>query len=253
VQVTSANGGIGNTWITALLVAPPQLNLFLFDIGNGYAGYGQIAAYYIELYNTAAGTTSTMAVTLSAGLDAANATLTCVSGAPSCNANASHVLSDTASVPQNTAALWLLLVPVLQDASGNTVQVTVSATGATPATVDTIDTLVIFRDGFEGNPLGTGAVLEPENVAGETFTPPIADGNVVADVYKLRNGSARAQGIALPGPILDHRRASEGAQGYASAWVRTSAPASGRVEAGNGQRIVVLEAVVKPQAMPMPQ
>jgi len=166
VQVTSANGGIGNTWLAQTLVAPPQLSLLLFN--NVYATYGQIAPYYIELYNTAPGTTSTITVTLSAGLDTANATLTCVSGAGagSCSANASHVLSDTASMPLNSAALWQLLVPVLQNASGNTVQVTVSATGATPASVNAIDTLVIHRDGFEGNPFPTGAALELENVAG---------------------------------------------------------------------------------------
>jgi hypothetical protein len=140
----------------------------VFDFGNGYTGYGQIAAYYIELYNTAAGTTSNIAITLSAGLDTANAALTCISAAGSCSANASHVLSDTASVPQNTAAIWQLVVPVLQDASGNTVQVTVSATGATPATADASDTLVIHRDGFDGNLFATGAALAPapQDVAG---------------------------------------------------------------------------------------
>ncbi len=164
VQVNSSNGGIGNTsnaTVTVMAAAPEQLSLFIIDFGGnfggGYARYGQVAYYYVELVNSAASTSSSIDITLSAGLDAANATLTCTpfNGA-SCSANGSHVLSDTATLPQGGAAVWLLGVPVFQGASGSTVEVDVNAPGATPPTTSAVSTLVIFHDGFGAFDTGGG-------------------------------------------------------------------------------------------------
>ncbi len=161
VQVSSSNGGIGNksfATVTVIFSPPPeQLSLAIVDLRNGFAGYGQVAYYFIELVNSAASTSSSIDITLSAGLDAANATLTCTpyNGA-SCSASGNHVLSDTATLPQGSLAVWLLGVPVFQGASGNTVKIDVNAPGATPPTTSAVSTLVIFHDGFGASDTGGG-------------------------------------------------------------------------------------------------
>ena len=194
VEATSTEGGLGASSSATLTVGQQQvsMDLSVFEPYGGLATYGQTTYYFIQLVNAGASTSSSIAVTLSSELDAANATLGCnfATGGATCGASGGHVLSDTVALPQNGAVYWQLGVPVLASAVGTTVEVDVSASGATPATINLIDTLVILRNGFEENPFAMPQT--PKDPASEVFMLSEPKGNAIADVYKSQNGNVIA-------------------------------------------------------------
>ncbi len=84
--------------------------------------------------------------TLSSGLDVANALCVGSDGA-TCTTNMAGGLTASATVAANSTATWVISVPVLDNTSDTTVEMDVSTLGVTPAA--DVDTLVIFRDGFD--------------------------------------------------------------------------------------------------------
>lgn len=117
--------------------------------GDLYAHYGELLTYTIPLSNSGSASATNVAVDfgLTAGLDAANATWSCVaSGGASCPATsgASMVI---ASLPVGGTLTWTLHVQVLVTTPDPTVTVQVSLNGSVKDS--STDTLVIFRNGFD--------------------------------------------------------------------------------------------------------
>lgn len=141
--------------VPAAAIAQAALALTLDD-GHHYVRYGQTLQYVITLTNSgdADATDVPVSIALSPAWDPASATWTCYPGTSgvSCTANGSGLLNDTATVPIGAVATWVVSVTtfaVAPDVAG----VDVSAQGAAPRS--DIDTLVIFRDGFNV-PYGDG-------------------------------------------------------------------------------------------------
>jgi len=149
VAITVDDGHGGTTAAANVTVnVASSISLTVTD-NTDYAAYGQTAPYTVTLSNTGLGTASGMSVSSSypSGLDGANAQWTCVpANGATCNAGAG-TFADTATLPPQSSATWIVNVPVPLDTAAPTAEIDVSATGATAAT--DVDTLVIFRDGYE--------------------------------------------------------------------------------------------------------
>lgn len=162
VVSVSSSAGIGNTASAVLRVnapLPPHLSLRLLqqtflDMGNGQTGFGVA----FQLANgAAAAATSNITVTLFGGLDAPNAAMQCAAygtGA-TCGAVGGAVMTDTASLPVDTRAVWAVLVPVLQN--GQAVRVDISASGATPATITVPPLPPAITSAFGASGIGLGS------------------------------------------------------------------------------------------------
>lgn len=144
---TDIEADVGSVGISCITLQP-QLGLTISD-SQRYAAYGKTLSYVVTLGNTGTATSGTVPVsaTTSAGLDMAHAAWSCVpTGGATCSAQGTGAFTDNASVPVGGLAIWVIGVPVFEATGDPTVQMTLSATGAT--SIDDIDTLVIFRDGF---------------------------------------------------------------------------------------------------------
>jgi len=145
--------GAGNvTDVGVACIALPQLALSTSD-DSEFARYGQVVDYSVTLDNNGDGDASNVAVTftLSTGFDGALAQFTCsgAAGGATCTQDGGNPLLYHVALPARHSLTWLVSVPVRADASDTTVEFSVVADAATPVT-DT-DTLVIFRNGFEGD------------------------------------------------------------------------------------------------------
>jgi len=123
---------------------------------------------------------------------------------------------------------WLVSVPVFSNATDPTAEFDVSAAGLVSA--NDIDTLVVFRDGFNvANGNGTNIVLPAplaatiiSGAASKTITLPQPSGALVDNVLTLPYGAGeiRLQHAAIRNSefarLLDHP--ASGAE-HASAWV----------------------------------
>jgi len=223
-NITGANGGPS----VSCAATPSQLTLTVDD-GGAFARYGQVVNYTIALSNIGSTTASGVSVssTASAGLDLENATWVCgaTSGA-TCTASGSHALTDTATLPAHGTIIWIVSVPVSATSTDNTVELDVSATGATAAS--DVDTLVIFRSTFDvGNANGTNAPTLANANASEVFMLPERSGNRIDVIKVLREGGNEVRVERVPINAEDYVRllASDGAGERASAWMRVDAGA----------------------------
>jgi uncharacterized repeat protein (TIGR01451 family) len=161
--VTGCGGSLaGNTYTTAPVTADCTVNATFaaagdvtvtLDDGRTMAKYGQTLTYTLTLTNAGASAVSGVSVSQAfpAELDLSTATWTCNAGGGTCTASGTGALSDTGvSVSAGGAVTYTLTATVLEGSQSSQVdnQVTVT-TGSGPHQVDDIDTLVIFRGGFE--------------------------------------------------------------------------------------------------------
>ena len=190
-SVTNANGAVTNGNVTNVSVscvtALSTLTLSIDD-AHAYAHYGMTLDYQITLSNSGNTAANGVAVSLGNpgnGVDWANAHCFPGSSAVTCASNLAGGSLGTASVQPQASESWLLTVPVLASAAGATLELDVGAAGAT--TVKDIDTLVVFRDGFNvGN--GDGTQAHVTTGASEVFALPPVHGNAVETIRTLRYG-----------------------------------------------------------------
>ena len=146
--VTSAN--IGNVAVSCAAAAS-NLNLNIDD-GHSHARYGQVLDYLVTLSNSGNTTASNIDVSVSTpgtGLDlGSNTHWQCIGGdsAAICTANGTGAALGKATLPAGRSLTWIVSVPVKLVTTDNSVELDAHATGAT--NVSDVDTLVLFRDGF---------------------------------------------------------------------------------------------------------
>lgn len=130
--------------------AQAQLLLSIND-SSAYARYGQAVKYIVTLSNS--GDAPALGVSVgsvySPAYDVPNTSWTCIpgSGGATCAPNGAGAFADTVNVPPNQTIIWLLTTPILNNSLEDTADLQITATGAN--SVDDLDTLVIFRDGFD--------------------------------------------------------------------------------------------------------
>ncbi|HJU40200.1 MAG TPA: right-handed parallel beta-helix repeat-containing protein, partial [Tahibacter sp.] len=127
----------------------PRLALAIAD-GGDYARYDSVPAYLVRLTNTGGATQDVaIAATLSPAFDSDAASWVCDAGTlgATCTPFGNGPLADTVRLPADSDLVFVLGAPLRAMTPETTATVTVGATGAAP--VSDVDTLVIFRDGFE--------------------------------------------------------------------------------------------------------
>jgi uncharacterized repeat protein (TIGR01451 family) len=144
----------GEVLLNMVPATTPALSLSVTDAGGGYVPYGQTATYTVTLTNNDSASVTDIALTstLSTALYATNAAWTCqASGGASCPAaSGSGALFGTGiALPVGGSLTWTVAVPVLDAAQQDSASFSAGATYA--GTVSDTDTLVLFRDGFDGN------------------------------------------------------------------------------------------------------
>ncbi|MGB0133565.1 hypothetical protein, partial [Dokdonella sp.] len=157
--------GSGDSWsapditsdcaVTATFaIDPPELVLTMDD-GRTHARYGQVLTYIVTLDNQGNGPANTVsiAMTLPPQLDNESASWTCVGAGTgaACIAEGDGPLADSSVViPAGRSLTWLVDVPVLADAEGDTAETTVTANdGSNEFNASDSNLLVILRDGFD--------------------------------------------------------------------------------------------------------
>jgi hypothetical protein len=188
--------GTSQAATVTLTVTPPQLALRVED-GRDFTRYGRVVDYVVTLTNTGAAANAVpVTFTLSAGLDADFAHLTCVGadGGARCEADANDPLRYIVTLPPERALTWLVSVPVRSNAAGADVRFTVAAPGADSVT--DVNTLVVFRDGFDV-PYVDGMPIAP-----------VVDG---AQAKALSTISEESVSTAIPSSIVVPARTTMGA------------------------------------------
>jgi len=274
--VANGTGTVGDADVTDLAVTCAAVGaspVLAIDDGREYARYGRTVDYMVTLANTGDAPIQSSDVTFvpSAGFDAAFATLTCFAGTGSCMADPADPLHYVATVPASGEVTWLVSIPVHGTTAEPSVELVVTATGATPA-VDT-NTLVILRDGFDV-PYGDGtqgaevidgdrakAILEGDDVARIVVPDVVVEGPgaesgrdvalAQADVSRTllrihtetRDVAIQQRGLHGTSLVRLIER-SHGKSERTSEW-REAAPGSeltlGSFEIGNGHRAVLLD------------
>jgi hypothetical protein len=152
--VSNANGTIGDANVVDVSVScqgndPPALQLAVDD-GHAYARYGETLQYTVTLTNMGGSLASGVPVSgaFGAALDASSAQWQC-SASPGafCNPGGAGALFDFADLSPGSSAVWTVQVPVL----GATGEATADFTVDAGPIVGDVDTLVIFRDGVDGD------------------------------------------------------------------------------------------------------
>jgi hypothetical protein len=150
VTVTDANS-CTNTKIYAMQVRATMGVVSVSDDVDFAIG-GQSLDYLVTLSYTTAVSGAHVSATLSSALDASSASWECLNNGSNgvvCNGSSnSGALDDTATIPAGQTAQWMIHAKLVNPAVADSADVDVSASFATPATDS--DTLVIFRDGFDG-------------------------------------------------------------------------------------------------------
>ena len=130
--------------------SPARLALSIAD-GRDTVHYGQWTDYIVTLVNTGGSTAASVSVTfsLSNGFAADYAQLACFGDGDGavCAPDATDPLHFTVALPPDRSLIWLIDVPVREDANVVTVELGAAADGAAP--VSDSNVLAIFRDGFE--------------------------------------------------------------------------------------------------------
>jgi hypothetical protein len=153
-QITNANGVMASADVTDVVVecqlvnTPPQVEISVDD-ATAFARYGGVQHYVVTLTNMGIGDQMGVAVTgnASAGLDAQHAQWQCQPAPPVVCGSGTGEFSTTADLPIGASARWTVDMPVASDVPDDTVTFEVGVAGATNAS--DVDTLVVFRDGFD--------------------------------------------------------------------------------------------------------
>ena len=148
---TMPAGDVSNVTV-ACSSAPHAILAATLDDGIAYARYGQTLTYTATIANTGNAVASgvTIAAIASAGLDAGVLTWTCVaSGGASCGASGAGGLSDSANLPSSGRVTYTVRVPVRAVTVEPRVRLELRVNSG-EATASDSDTLVLLRDGFDG-------------------------------------------------------------------------------------------------------
>jgi uncharacterized repeat protein (TIGR01451 family) len=171
-SVTGCGGSLaGNTYTTGPITADCTVNATFaalpdvtatIDDGRDYAKYGQTLTYTVTLTNSGASAVSGVGVSQAfpAALDVSTATWTCNAGGGTCTASGTGALSDSGvTVPASGSVVYTLTANVLTSTPAATIdnQVTVTS-GSGSHSADDVDTIVLFRAGFENGDDGASAV-----------------------------------------------------------------------------------------------
>lgn len=138
----------------------PHLTVTVSD-GHDFARYGQMLNYLVTVSNTGYAAAENIVASLStpgSGLDLANAPWECVGSDNStlcASSNGTGAVLGRVTLPPRTSMTWVVGIPVASTTDG-TIELDANATGTNMAS--DVDTLVIFRSGFDvANPDGTRA------------------------------------------------------------------------------------------------
>ena len=143
--------GTATTTAATMTVGPLHLSV---DDGFAFASYNTSITYTVGLNNAGGSVINNLDVssTLSAGLNGATASFSCVlaAGGASCPPNGSGPLAASfVSLPAGASLTWIVDVPVVVGTTATSVTMNVSVSGGSIANVGDTDQLVLFRDGFE--------------------------------------------------------------------------------------------------------
>ena len=284
--------GSGTTWTTsaitancavvATFVGVPALAITISD-GHAFARYGVLLNYVVTVTNSGAGdaTNVSLANILPAQLDAANTNWTCFGAGVGaiCTPSGTGALNDSGiAIPAGRSLTWLLNAPVFPDASGATVDNTVSVSvGVSTVSATDSDILVIYRNGFEASSGTTVQDVPTQTVAGAScVADPTSETLDATSLRVVTVPTTLAQApvdtilVALTGTDASFRierlnldttprvRLVVVAQDRierASAWAATQAGAPlslATVEADDGNRVLLLEGAASSLAMPLP-
>jgi hypothetical protein len=141
-----------NVYQDELIGCNPHASLTVND-GHDFARYGQTMNYLVTLSSDGYGSVDDINVSLStpgSGLDLANAHWACIGSdntaiCPSSSGTGASLGSVT--LESGSSMTWLVSVSVLATTTDDTIELDAHATGATM--VSDVDTLVLFRDGFD--------------------------------------------------------------------------------------------------------
>jgi uncharacterized repeat protein (TIGR01451 family) len=145
-----------------VVAGSPAALTVTIDDAHDFARFGGYLDYTVTVANTGGGgaTGVTIANAFPPQLDSAYTTWLCLpSGVgATCTENGTGPLDDSGiSIPVGNSITWLVHAPVRPDASGDTIDNTVSVTwNTTTVSATDTDALVIFRDGFD-TPYGDGS------------------------------------------------------------------------------------------------
>jgi uncharacterized repeat protein (TIGR01451 family) len=180
-SVSGCNGNlVGNTYTTGPIMGDCAVTAFFnqatsdvaitIDDNQTFAQYGETLTYVITLNNpgTAAATGVSVSNAFPPELDVSQATWTCSAGSGgTCTPSGTGALTDSGVVvPSQGSVTYTLIAPVRTDTSSGQVnnQVTVNGPAGSHSAND-VDTLVIFRSGFEAN---GGLISAPAHPADKT-------------------------------------------------------------------------------------
>lgn len=229
---TTVNGTSAPAAVS-LTVIPPPSHLALSDDGSpAYARYGQMLDYALTLSNDGGQAASTVAVafTLSEGFDGDYARIACFGdGAGArCEPDVADPWRYSVALPPGRSLTWFVSAPVRHDTQAPDVELAMSATGASSASIARASTLVLHRDGFDAiddTPLafvdGAAAkALFDGDALREMVVPPLSE-NVTATLLRVRDGARelRVEGREVAGSVLVRLRETDvRGQESASAW-----------------------------------
>lgn len=155
---TISGGNVTNVQVDCA-VPTPHLVLTVDD-DHAYARFGMTMNYVVTLTNDGTGdATGISIVNVSPQLDASLTTWTCVGAGEGaiCSSAGSGALSDSGiALPIGRSVAWLVTAPMRDDATGDTLDYTVDASGAGTASATDSDILVLLRTGMDV-PYGDGA------------------------------------------------------------------------------------------------
>ena len=150
---TTINGASAPATVSVSVGPSPAHLVLSIDDGRDTARYGTIVDYVVTLANTGGSTAGDVATafSLSAGFDGDFARIACFGdgGGASCAPDVADPLRFSVALPPDRSLIWLIEIPVREDADGATVDLGVTADGAV-SVIDS-DVLVIHRDGFDAS------------------------------------------------------------------------------------------------------
>ena len=282
----------GSTWIstaieadcqvtaTFTLIPVPVLEIAVDDNQN-FARYGSLLNYIVTVTNVGSADAAnvSLANSVPAQIDAAFTTWICIGAGngASCPASGTGNLDSTAiTLPAGRSLYWLVTAPVHPQATGETVEYVVDAQLSTAETVSDsdIDTLVIYRGGFDAPHEDGGNVVEPvlndcgldapfatfDDASVWTFSPSAMTATHPIQVFATALDSS-AMGIRIEQSNMERTPririvtvARDGSQ-RASAWVDAGAGtplALTTIDLAQGGRAVILVGANEPLEFPLP-
>jgi hypothetical protein len=145
----SASSGLISSSTTLTVTAPSVAFSLQVDDGRSYVSAGDVVTYVVTVTNNGAlSNTTAVSTQFSGASDTVHLHWACINiSGVVCSTSGSGPLVDAVTLGPAQSASWFIVVPILTNSPEDTVDVHVSATGATP--VDDDDLLAIFRSGFE--------------------------------------------------------------------------------------------------------